>query len=220
MTVRICVLVSGRGRNLRAIEAACADGRIPGAIGRVVSNRPRAPALAFARERGIDTAVVDHREFATREDFDAVLAETVAAAQPDWIALAGFMRVLTPVFVHGFAGRIVNIHPSLLPRHRGLHTHRAVLAAGERSHGASVHFVTNALDGGPVLVQGRCSVRPDDDEDSLAQRVLQEVELRIYPQAMRWLAQNRVSCNGERITFDGRILRAPLILDDLEDASL
>lgn len=213
---RLCVLVSGRGRNLQAIHAACVDGRIPGRVCGVVSNRPGAAALDFAQRAGIDAVTVDHTGFATREAFDAALVQAVREVQPDWVILAGFMRVLTPVFLGPFANRVVNIHPSLLPRHPGLHTHRAVLAAGEAEHGASVHFVTDAVDGGPVLVQGACSVRADDDEQRLAQRVLEEIELRIYPQAVRWLAQQRVFCDGGRIVFDEAPLAAPLTLDDLE----
>lgn len=217
MSARLCVLVSGRGRNLRALQSACADGRIDADVTRVVSNRPDAAALEFARAQGIATAVVDHRDFGTRMAFDAALGDAIAGADPDWIALAGFMRVLGDGLVQRFAGRMLNVHPSLLPRHRGLHTHRAVLAAGELEHGASVHFVSPELDSGPVIIQGRCSVNADDDEDSLAQRVLEAVELRIYPQAVAWACSGRLRWRGRTVTLDDRPLARPLDMMALEE---
>ena len=217
MRARLCVLVSGRGRNLRALHAACADGRIDADLVRVVSNRPDAAAVSFAREQGIEAVVVDNREFGTRMAFDAALGDAIAAADPDWIALAGFMRVLSDGLVQRFAGRMLNVHPSLLPRHRGLHTHRAVMAAGEREHGASVHFVSPELDSGPVIIQGRCSVTADDDEDTLAQRVLETVGLRIYPQAVAWACAGRLRWRGRSAVLDDRALTRPLDLTSLEE---
>lgn len=217
MSARLCVLVSGRGRNLRALHAACVDGRINADLVRVVSNRPDAAAVSFAREQGIEAVVVDNRDFGTRMAFDAALGDAIAAAEPDWIALAGFMRVLSDGLVQRFAGRMLNVHPSLLPRHRGLHTHRAVLAAGEREHGASVHFVSPELDAGPVIIQGRCSVAPDDDEDSLAQRVLETIELRIYPQAVAWACAGRLRWRGRSAVLDDRALTQPLDMTFLEE---
>lgn len=216
MTARLCVLLSGRGRNLRALQAACSDGRIQGRIVKVVSNRPDAAGLQFAAEQGIDCAVVDHRSFPTRSAFDTALRETVAGAAADWVLLAGFMRVLGPDFVAHFTGHMLNIHPSLLPRHRGLHTHRAALAAGDAEHGASVHFVTDELDGGPVIVQGACSVRAEDTEATLAERVMSEVELRIYPQAVAWACANRLACRDGSVWFDGARRTTPLDMTALE----
>lgn len=217
MTARLCVLVSGRGRNLRALHAACQDGRIDAELVRVISSRADAPALAFAKEQGIDAVAIDHREHASRMAFDIALGDAVAGADPDWIALAGFMRVLSDGLVQRFAGRMLNVHPSLLPKHRGLHTHRSVLAAGESEHGASVHFVSPELDGGPVIIQGRCSVGADDDEDSLAQRVLEDIELRIYPQAMAWACAGRLRWRGRTVTLDDRSLTGSLDMTALEE---
>ncbi|MHA7835501.1 MAG: phosphoribosylglycinamide formyltransferase [Algiphilus sp.] len=217
MTARLCVLVSGRGRNLRALHAACADGRIEGDIVQVVCNQPQAAAVDFAQQAGIAYQVLDHRDFATRAEFDTALADVVEASQPDWVVLAGFMRVLGADFVQRFQGRMLNIHPSLLPRHRGLHTHRSALAAGDAEHGASVHFVTDELDGGPVIVQGACRVKPDDDEAGLAERVMSDIELRIYPQAVAWACAGRVLCRQSTVYFDGAPLRAPLDMTALEE---
>lgn len=217
MTARLCVLVSGRGRNLRALHAACADGRIDGCITRVVCNQPQAAALEFAEQAGIACRPLDHRGFATRADFDAALADAVEGSQPDWVILAGFLRVLGAPFVQRFGGRMLNIHPSLLPRHRGLHTHRSALEAGDAEHGASVHFVTDELDGGPVVIQGACRVHPEDDEAGLAERVMSDIELRIYPQAVAWACAGRVQCRQSTVYFDGAPLRAPLDMTALEE---
>lgn len=196
----IVILISGRGSNMEAIVRAGA----PGArISAVISNRPDARGLAFAAANGIATAVVDHKLFGTREDFDAALAETIDAHAPDLVVLAGFMRVLTDGFVRRYEGRLLNVHPSLLPAFPGLHTHRKALEAGIRVHGATVHFVTPALDCGPVVIQAVVPILPDDDEESLAARVLVQ-EHRIYPQAVRWFVEDRLSieANG-RVTLKG-----------------
>lgn len=193
----IVILVSGRGSNMEAIvRAGLANARISA----VISNRADAKGLEFAAAHGIATAVVDHKAFASREDFDAALAEAIDAHQPDLVVLAGFMRVLTDAFVRRYEGRLLNIHPSLLPAFPGLHTHRRALDAGVRVHGATVHFVTPALDCGPVVIQAVVPVLPDDDEDSLSARVLKQ-EHRIYPQAVRWFVEERLS-----ITAQGRVL--------------
>jgi len=157
----------------------------------VISNRPEAAGLAWARSQGLATQVLDHREHASREAFDASLAAAVEQHAPDYVVLAGFMRILTPGFVERFRNRIVNIHPSLLPAFTGLHTHRRALAEGVKVHGATVHFVTPQLDHGPVIVQGVVPVLAGDTEEALAARVL-AVEHRIYPQAIRWLVEDRV----------------------------
>ena len=164
-------------------------------VKRVISNRPDAAGLEWAASRGLRTKVVDHKPHATREAFDAALAEAVGAERPDVVILAGFMRILTAGFVERFAGRMLNIHPSLLPAFPGLHTHRQALAAGVKVHGATVHGVTQALDNGPIVIQGAVPVLAGDTEESLAARVL-AVEHRIYPQAVRWLVEDRIELAG------------------------
>jgi len=184
----IVVLISGRGSNMEAIVRACAAEAWPARVAAVISNRAGAAGLDFAAAHGIATAVVEHTAFASREAFDAALAEAVGAFSPDVVALAGFMRILTPGFVQRHAGRLVNIHPSLLPMFPGLHTHRRAIEAGCKVAGASVHFVTADLDHGPIIGQAVVPVRPDDTEASLAARVLVQ-EHRLYPLAIRWLVE-------------------------------
>lgn len=193
MQKNIVILISGRGSNMEAIVAAA----IPGArIAAVISNRPDAAGLNFAAERGIPTRVVDHKAYPSREAFDAALAEAIDALAPDLVVLAGFMRVLTDAFVSRYSGRLLNIHPSLLPSFPGLHTHRRALETGVRVHGTTVHFVTPTLDCGPIVVQAVVPVLPDDDEATLAARVLVQ-EHRIYPQAVRWFVEGRLSFDAE-----------------------
>lgn len=209
----IVILISGRGSNMRAIVRAA----IPGArIAAVISNRVDAAGLAFARDCGIATAVVDHRSFESREAFDASLAEVIDGFAPDLVVLAGFMRVLTDDFVRRYAGRLMNVHPSLLPAFPGLHTHRRALEAGVRVHGATVHFVTPTLDCGPVVVQAVVPVLPGDDEAELAARVLRQEHL-IYPLAVRWFVADRlhigpagrVTLKGETTQMSACIVPAP-----------
>ncbi|MDR1228187.1 MAG: phosphoribosylglycinamide formyltransferase [Azoarcus sp.] len=188
----IVILISGRGSNMEAIVRAGVPG---GRIAAVISNRADAAGLAFAAEQGMNTAVVAHADYAERARFDAALQAAIDVHAPDLVVLAGFMRVLGENFVRHYAGRLLNIHPSLLPSFPGLHTHRRALAAGVRVHGATVHFVTPELDGGPVVIQAVVPVLPGDDEDSLAARVLAE-EHRIYPQAVRWFVEGRLSITG------------------------
>ncbi len=174
-------------------------------VRRVISNRPDAAGLAWALSRGLQTKVVDHKSFATREAFDAALAGVIGADRPDLILLAGFMRIFSAGFIARFARRILNIHPSLLPSFPGLHTHRQALAAGVKAHGATVHVVTAALDNGPIVIQGVVPVLAGDDEESLAARVL-EVEHRIYPQAVRWFVEGRIEwtdADGVRVRAAG-----------------
>jgi phosphoribosylglycinamide formyltransferase-1 len=192
----IVVLVSGRGSNLQAIL----DARLPLKVAAVLSNDPQAQALARARAAGVPTVALDHRGFHERAAFDGRLAEEIDRFKPDFIALAGFMRVLGDAFVQRYAGRMINIHPSLLPAFPGLHTHRRALEAGVRIHGCTVHFVTPTLDMGPIIVQAAVPVLPEDDEASLAARVL-ENEHRIYPQALAWLAAGQVALQSGRVTF-------------------
>ena len=188
---QIVILLSGRGSNMEAIVRACASERWDARIAAVISNRADAGGLVFAKDHGIATAVVDHRAFAARADFDAALAAEIDAHAPDAVALAGFMRILGAAFVQRFDGRLVNIHPSLLPAFTGLHTHRRALEAGCKVAGASVHFVTADLDHGPIVAQAVVPVLGDDDESTLAARVLAQ-EHRLYPLALRWLVEGRL----------------------------
>ncbi|MGZ3183050.1 MAG: phosphoribosylglycinamide formyltransferase [Telluria sp.] len=195
----IVILISGRGSNMEAIVRAAAAERWPAKIAAVIANKPDAKGLEFAREHGIATAVVANKEFASREAFDAALQETIDRFAPDLVVLAGFMRILTPGFVDHYAGRLLNIHPSLLPKFPGLHTHEQCLQAGDREHGATVHFVTAQLDHGPVLGQARVPVLPGDTPDTLAARVLVE-EHKLYPRAVRQFIEGRV-----RVADDGAV---------------
>jgi phosphoribosylglycinamide formyltransferase 1 len=181
------ILISGRGSNMRSIVEAGTGLEVKA----VVSNRPEAAGLAWAAAQGLATEVVDHKAFAGREAFDEALAARIEAHGPDLVLLAGFMRIFTPAFIERFAGRIVNIHPSLLPAFPGLHTHRSALAAGVKVHGCTVHMVTAALDSGPIIGQAAVPVMPGDTEESLAARVL-AAEHRLYPQVVRWFVEGRV----------------------------
>ena len=214
----VVVLVSGRGSNLRAIDARIAAGELPARILAVLSDREDAAALAWAAERGLATGAVPQRQYADRAAFDAALGNVIAGYAPALVVLAGFMRILGAPLVERFAGRMLNIHPSLLPKYPGLHTHRRVLEAGDAEHGASVHFVTTELDGGPVVLQARVPVLPGDDEAMLAQRVLVQ-EHRIYPLAIRWFAEGRLRFDGGVVRFDGRPLAAPLFVNGTADAA-
>lgn len=215
---RLAVLISGQGRNLQALIEACADGRVPAQIAVVISNRADAGGLERARQAGLPVRVIPHGQYAGRELFDAALAAEIDQAGAEIVVLAGFMRVLTAGFVQRYLGRLINIHPSLLPRHPGLHTHQRALDAGDPVHGATVHFVTPDLDGGPAIIQGQFMVRPDDTSVSLAERVMQEVELRIYPQAVAWMARDLLELSGQQVRFKGDWLQRPLQLEHLESA--
>jgi phosphoribosylglycinamide formyltransferase-1 len=187
---RLVILISGRGSNMRSILEAAKSGSLDIDISAVISNRPDAAGLAFAADEGIDTAVIDHKEFDSREQFDEALAAKIDAYQPDFVILAGFMRILTEGFVNHFAGRLINIHPSLLPKFKGLHTHQRAIDAGETEHGASVHFVTAELDDGPVILQAKVPVLADDSADTLAARVLEQEHL-LYPAAIQKLVSQQ-----------------------------
>jgi len=215
---RLAVLISGVGRNLQAILEAAAAGKIPATVAAVVSNKADAPGLEHARRAGVPAVVVPHGGFADRASFDGALAAALDQHGAQLIAMAGFMRILSDAFIARYRGRMLNIHPSLLPRYRGLHTHRQVLANGDREHGSSVHFVTEQLDGGPVVIQGSFKVGPDDNEQSLQERVVREVETKIFPQALAWLARGELSLAGGEARLRGRPLPAPLTLADLEPA--
>ncbi len=195
-TLPIVILVSGRGSNLQAILQAVAAPALPIEIRAVISNRPDAPALALAQAAGVPTQTLDHTAYPDRQRFDAALQTAIDRHAPALVVLAGFMRILSPGFVNHYRGRILNIHPSLLPAYPGLDTHRRALKDGVHEHGASVHFVTPAVDGGPVVLQARVPVLPDDTAATLAARVLEQ-EHRIYPQALRWFAEGRLRLAGE-----------------------
>jgi phosphoribosylglycinamide formyltransferase-1 len=197
---RITVLISGRGSNMAALIDACIAGRIEGAVTHVISNRSDAAGLAYAQRNGIATSVVDHRAFASRAAFEAALAQAIDAGEPDLVVLAGFMRILGADFVQRYAGRMLNIHPSLLPAYPGTDTHRRALADRATRHGCTVHFVTADVDGGPVIAQAEVPVRDDDDPQSLAARVLEE-EHRLLPRVVGWYCAGRIALDGDRVRF-------------------
>jgi len=205
----IVILISGRGSNLQAIIDAAAAGALAVDIRAVVSNRADARGLENARRAGIATRTLSHREFADRESFDRALMTLIDAFEPALVVLAGFMRILSADFVNHYRGRLINIHPSLLPRFRGLDTHERALAAGVAEHGASVHFVTDELDGGPVIAQSPVAVLPGDDADTLAQRVLAQ-EHRLYPAVIGWFAEGRLALRDGRAHLDGEPLERPV----------
>lgn len=206
----VVVLVSGRGSNLQALLDTRAAGWLPVDLRAVISNRPGAAALERAAAHGITTEAVDHTAYPDRAGFDAALGGVVDAHGPGLIVLAGFMRILTDGFIERYRDRMMNIHPSLLPDFRGLHTHERALAAGVQRHGATVHFVTPELDGGPAVVQATVPVHADDDAARLAARVL-EREHRILPLAVRWFAEGRLRFDGASPWLDGSRLRGPLV---------
>lgn len=204
----IAILISGRGTNMRVIAERSAAGGLPVDVRVVVSDQPSAEGLRTAAAMNVATRVLEPRDFADRASYDRALVELLAQYQPKLIVLAGFMRILTPHFIGAFAGRILNVHPSLLPKYRGLHTHRRALEAGESVHGVSVHFVTEELDGGPVVLQTEVPIRPDDTETTLSARV-QRGEHRIYPQAIDWFARGRLRLHEGRAWLDGMPLDSP-----------
>jgi phosphoribosylglycinamide formyltransferase-1 len=200
----VVVLISGRGTNLRAILDATDRGQLAIVVRAVISNNPQAEGLRYARTAGIATEVIDHRDYAERAEFDRALMRAIDRYQPRLVALAGFMRILGAEFIRHYAGRLMNVHPSLLPEFKGLNTHARALQAGATEHGASIHFVTNDLDGGPAIVQARIGVRPDDSVDTLAARVLEQ-EHRIYPLAIGWFVANRLTLRDGRVLLDGAV---------------
>jgi len=203
------ILISGRGTNMRVIAERAADGTLPIGIRAVVSNRADAEGLQAAAAMNIPIRVLAPRDFADRAAYDQELVRLVSEYAPQLVVLAGFMRILTPHFIGAFAGRILNIHPSLLPGYRGLHTHRRVLEAGDELHGVSVHFVTDELDGGPVILQAEVPVLPGDSETTLSARV-QRAEHRIYPQVIEWFARGRLLLKDGRAWLEGKPLQTPL----------
>ncbi|MDP1653706.1 MAG: phosphoribosylglycinamide formyltransferase [Rhodocyclaceae bacterium] len=204
---RYVILISGRGSNMQALL----DAQLPGTCSAVISNRPDAAGLAWAAARGVPTVVVDHKAYPSREAFDAALAEEIERRGADLVLLAGFMRILTDAFVRRFAGRLVNIHPSLLPAFPGLHTHEAALQTGVRVHGCTVHFVTPALDGGPIVAQAVVPVLPGDTADVLAARVLEQ-EHAIYRQAARGILEGRCRLAAGRAIWSDDATSAAAVL--------
>lgn len=206
-TCNVVVLISGSGSNLQALLDSSTSDDNPASICAVISNRADAFGLQRAARAGVPGQVLDHRQFASREAFDAALIEAIDAHAPQLVVLAGFMRILSPAFVRHYHGRLLNIHPSLLPRHKGLHTHERALQAGDREHGCSVHFVTEELDGGPLAVQASLAVNRDDSAESLAQRV-HCLEHQIYPLAVRWFAEGRLRLGLHGAELDDQPLPA------------
>jgi phosphoribosylglycinamide formyltransferase-1 len=207
MPCNVVVLISGSGSNLQALIDSVAHDGNPARIAAVICNRAGAFGLERAKQAGIATELLDHKQFDGREAFDAALIQAIDAHQPDLVVLAGFMRILTPGFVQHYAGRLLNIHPSLLPKHKGLHTHQRAIEAGDSEHGCSVHFVTEELDGGPLVVQAVLPVMADDTAESLAHRVHQQ-EHQIYPLAVRWFAEGRLRLGAQGAMLDGQPLPA------------
>jgi phosphoribosylglycinamide formyltransferase-1 len=213
--LKVGVLISGRGSNLQALIDACASPAFPAEIVLVVSNRPDAQGLARAATAAIAVDVIDHTRFPSREAFDAAVDTVLRARNVELVCLAGFMRLFTPHFVEAWRDRLINIHPSLLPSFRGLHTHARALDAGVRVHGCTVHFVRTELDEGPIIVQAAVPVLPGDDADRLAARVL-DAEHRCYPLALRLIAEGRVRIEGERAVIAGQAGEADVLMNPTE----
>ncbi len=207
MTARLAVLISGRGSNLQAFIDACASGSLAAQISVVISNNPDAPGLGRAAAAGIATRCIDHRDYPDRQSFDLALARELDKWQVDLVILAGFMRILTPAFITPFSGRLLNVHPSLLPKYPGLNTHQRALDAGDREAGVTVHFVTLELDGGPPIIQARVPIHPDDTVETLAARVIVAEHL-IYPLAVKWYIAGRLKLTGRGAYLDGRPIPA------------
>jgi len=205
------VLISGNGSNLQAFIDAVTARELDIELAVVISNKANAYGLSRANKAGVAAMTVPSIDYQNRADFEVALARAVDSYEPDIIVLAGFMRILTPSFVSRYAGRIINIHPSLLPKYPGLHTHQRVLDAGERWHGCTVHYVSGELDGGPAIIQGRVPVLDHDDEDQLAARVL-EVEHRIFPRALALIANGRIRLEDAEVWYDGQKLLEPIQL--------
>lgn len=212
MTLNVVVLISGSGSNLQALINAAAQENSAFRISAVISNRGDAFGLQRAVQANIETRVVPHTDFNSREEYDPALMAAIDSFNPDLVVLAGFMRILTDGFVRHYHQKLLNIHPSLLPKHKGLHTHRRAIEEGDSLHGASVHFVTEELDGGPVFMQARLDVQPDDTPESLAARVLQR-EHQIFPLAVGWFAEGRIKLEQNQIFLDQLPLANPVVFD-------
>jgi phosphoribosylglycinamide formyltransferase 1 len=200
--LKTAVLISGRGSNLQALLDVCANADYPAKIVLVISNKPNAKGLERARKAGIETRIIDHRDFDEREDFDAAITQALESAGAELVCLAGFMRVLGEAFVERWRDRVINIHPSLLPAFKGLNTHERAIDAGVRITGCTVHFVRPAMDDGPIIVQAAVPVLPEDDAGRLAERIL-VAEHKCYPMALRLIAEGRARVVNEKVSFDG-----------------
>jgi len=211
--LEIVVLVSGSGSNLQAIMDTAQRGDIAARVRTVISDQPTAFGLQRAANAGVAQECLPGSDYPDRASYDAALARRLEELAPDLIVLAGFMRILTADLVNAWQGRMLNIHPSLLPDYRGLHTHRRVLEAGETYHGTTVHFVTEELDGGPLIAQSRLRIGADDDEQSLVRRVL-AMEHRMYPQVIGWIAQGRLRLDEGQVELDGNIIERPVLIDE------
>ncbi len=208
----IVVLISGSGSNLQALIDQQAAAPTPFEIKAVISNRADAFGLDRAANAGIPTKVLDHTAYDSREAYDTALVGLIEEQQPELVVLAGFMRIFSSVFVQRFEGQLLNIHPSLLPKYKGLHTHKRALEAQDKIHGASVHFVTEELDGGPVVLQARVAVEPSDNEESLAARVLTKEHM-IYPMAVQWMAEKRLRVEGGQAFLNNKPMQCPVVLE-------
>ncbi len=204
---RLAVLISGRGSNMQAVIAACSQGDLDAEIAVVLSNNPDAQGLERAKEAGIDTLCINHRDYEDRESFDQAMVDALTPYAPDLVILAGFMRILTPVFITPFTGKLLNIHPSLLPKYPGLNTHQRALDAGDEEAGVTVHFVTPELDGGPPIIQARVPINEGDTADSLAARVINEEHV-IYPIAARWQLEGRLQLTNQGAFLDEELIPA------------
>jgi phosphoribosylglycinamide formyltransferase-1 len=208
--IRVVVLISGSGSNLQTLIDQSQTGNLPIDIVAVISNVPDAYGLTRAEKAEIPTLIINNKDFVDRASYDQQLQQSIDQFQPDLVVLAGFMRILSENFVNHYLGRMLNIHPSLLPKYRGLNTHQRAIDNNEKIHGVSVHFVTPELDGGPIIIQSQVTVDPSDTPESLAKRV-QEQEHLIYPVAIKWFAQNRVTLNAGKLFYDGQMLNQPIL---------
>jgi len=215
----IVVLISGNGSNLQAIIDGCAKGMIPGKITGVIANKANAFGLQRAAAAGIATQVVSHKDYADRATYDSALQAAIEGFGAELIVLAGFMRILTPGFVQHFSGKLLNIHPSLLPKYQGLDTHQRAIDAGDTEHGCSVHFVTEQLDGGPVILQAKVPIFPGDDASTVAERVHEQEHL-IYPLVVRWFCQNRLQQRANEAWLDGNLLSVQGYAQDEDDSEV
>ncbi len=207
----LTVLLSGRGSNMQALHKACSGGLLNAKITHVISNRPEAAGLTYASDQGIKTTVVDHHSYANRTAFDQALGNAIDQRSPDLILLAGFMRKLSGEFTQRFASRLINIHPSLLPHHPGLNTHQKVIECGDKWHGCSIHYVTEKLDGGPVIARSMIMVTPTDTPATLASRVLKK-EHQLYWQAVKLCVGQKIECQNGHILYCGKRLLCPILI--------
>jgi phosphoribosylglycinamide formyltransferase-1 len=201
--INIVILISGNGSNMQSIVDACQTKKINGEVAAVISNRPNAHGLTRALKARVPGYLLDHTGYDTRESYDRSLIQLIDRFSPDLVVLAGFMRILSPGFVNHYAGRLINIHPSLLPKYTGLHTHRRVLESGDTFHGSSVHFVTEELDGGPIIAQRKLKIEPEDTEDTLTDKI-KALEHQLYPEVVGWFSQGRLSMRDNQALMDGQ----------------